>query len=122
LYPLLQACTIPSDSAFFKSILEVMFCEGVQHWLQFCLDQLCQNGGIFNHENKEKLQGAKSGEKGRWEMAAMLFLVKKFSGGKKSVRLRCRDATASSFVAKVWGEVFTHFQAVAIKCHSSTCN
>jgi hypothetical protein len=29
--------------------------------------------------------------------------------------VRCRDATASSFVAKVRGEVFAHFQAVAVK-------
>jgi hypothetical protein len=28
--------------------------------------------------------------------------------------LRCRDATASSFVAKVRGEVFAHFHAVAV--------
>jgi hypothetical protein len=29
--------------------------------------------------------------------------------------VRCRDETASSFVAKVRREVFTHFQAVAVK-------
>jgi hypothetical protein len=33
--------------------------------------------------------------------------------------VRCRDATASSSVAKVQGEVFAHFHAVAIKCHST---
>jgi hypothetical protein len=27
----------------------------------------------------------------------------------------CRDSTASSFVAKVWGEFFAHFYSVAIK-------
>jgi hypothetical protein len=32
--------------------------------------------------------------------------------------LRCSDATASSFVAKVRGEVFAHFHTVAVKCHS----
>jgi hypothetical protein len=31
----------------------------------------------------------------------------------------CRDATAISFVTKVWGEVFAHFHAVAVKRHSS---
>jgi hypothetical protein len=34
----------------------------------------------------------------------------------------CRDATASSFVPKFRGEVFTHFQAVAVKYHSSMRN
>jgi hypothetical protein len=32
------------------------------------------------------------------------------------------DATASSFVAKVGGEVFTHFHAVVMKRHSSMWN
>jgi hypothetical protein len=39
---------------------------------------------------------------------------------KKTVR--CRDATAISFVAKFRGEVFAHFHAVAVKCHSSIRN
>jgi hypothetical protein len=38
---------------------------------------------------------------------------------RKHETVRCRDATASSFVAKVRGEVFAHFQAVAVKPHSS---
>jgi hypothetical protein len=29
--------------------------------------------------------------------------------------MRCRDATASSLIAKVQGEVFAHFHAAAIK-------
>jgi hypothetical protein len=33
-----------------------------------------------------------------------------------------RDAAASSFVAKVWGEVFAHFPPITIKRHSSTQN
>jgi hypothetical protein len=33
----------------------------------------------------------------------------------KCETVRCRDATASSFVAKVRGKVFSHFQAVAVK-------
>jgi hypothetical protein len=28
-----------------------------------------------------------------------------------------RDATASSLVVNVWGKVFAHFRAVAVKCH-----
>jgi hypothetical protein len=34
----------------------------------------------------------------------------------------CHDATASSFVAKVQGEVFAYFHAVAIKRYSSKWN
>jgi hypothetical protein len=36
--------------------------------------------------------------------------------------VRCRDATASSFVAKVLGEVIAHFHAVAVNRHSSMRN
>jgi hypothetical protein len=36
--------------------------------------------------------------------------------------VHCCDAIASSFVAKVRSEVFTHFHAVAVKCHSSMRN
>jgi hypothetical protein len=45
-----------------------------------------------------------------------------FPGEKGSVRWCCCDATASSFVAKVRGKVFTHFQAVTIRHHSSMWN
>jgi hypothetical protein len=34
----------------------------------------------------------------------------------------CRDATASSFVATVWDEIFAHFRAVTVKQHSSMWN
>jgi hypothetical protein len=33
--------------------------------------------------------------------------------------VRCGDAAANSFVAKIWGEVFTQFQVFTIKRHSS---
>jgi hypothetical protein len=36
--------------------------------------------------------------------------------------VRSRDAKGNSFVAKVRGEVFKHFQALAIKRHSSVWN
>jgi hypothetical protein len=45
-----------------------------------------------------------------------VVFCQKFLGEKGSVR--CHDATGSSFVAKVPGEVFTHFHEVAVKCHS----
>jgi hypothetical protein len=34
---------------------------------------------------------------------------------RKCETVRCCDATASSFVAKIRGENFAHFQAVAVK-------
>jgi hypothetical protein len=49
-------------------------------------------------------------------MTVMLFFRKKIPGEKW--RVRCHDATASSFVTKVWGEVLAHSHAVAIKHHS----
>lgn len=36
--------------------------------------------------------------------------------------MRCRDASASPFFAKVLGEVLAHFHAVAVKGHSSKRN
>jgi hypothetical protein len=36
--------------------------------------------------------------------------------------MRRREVTASSLVANIRGEVFAHFQAVAIKRHSSIRN
>jgi hypothetical protein len=40
----------------------------------------------------------------------------------KSETVHCRDTTASSFIAKLRGKVFTHFHAVTIKCHNSMWN
>jgi hypothetical protein len=53
-------------------------------------------------------------------MTVMLLLVKKkkIPGEKRSVKL-CFDATASSFVTKVQGEVFAHFYPVTVKYHST---
>jgi hypothetical protein len=39
--------------------------------------------------------------------------------GEKCLTMRYCHATVSSFVAKVWGKIFTHFHAVAIKHHNS---
>jgi hypothetical protein len=47
----------------------------------------------------------------------------KFPSKKGIVRwVRCRDATASSSVTKVRGEVFAHFHMVTVICHSSMQN
>jgi hypothetical protein len=67
-------------------------------------------------------QSEKQSEVGWVGMTIMLFLVEKFPGEKGSVMVCCREATASSFVAKVLGKVFTHFHAVAVKRHSTTHN
>jgi hypothetical protein len=57
------------------------------------------------------------------QMTIMLFLVKKIPPWKRKCEtVRCRDATSSSFVTKVQGEVFTQFHAVTIKHHSSMQN
>jgi hypothetical protein len=68
---------------------------------------------------KEKSQGAKSGDYGGWKTTVMLFL---FLVERKCATVRCRDATASSFVAKFRGEVFARFHAVTLNRHSSMRN
>jgi hypothetical protein len=48
---------------------------------------------------------------------------KKFPGEKRKCEiLRCGDVSASSFVVKLWGQVFAHFHAVALKRHSNMRN
>jgi hypothetical protein len=49
----------------------------------------------------------------------MLLLAKKSLVKGKYETVRCRDATASSFVTKVRREVFTHFHTIAMNHHSS---
>jgi hypothetical protein len=71
--PLTHVSTVPSASAIFKCILQVVFCEGVQHRLRFCLDHLnCVKmaafGSIFNWGNRDKY--------GWWGTKVMLFWSK----------------------------------------------
>jgi hypothetical protein len=40
----------------------------------------------------------------------------------KCETVRWSEATASFFIAKVWGEAFAHFHEVAVKRHSTMCN
>jgi hypothetical protein len=83
-----------------------MFCEGVQHRLQSCLDQLsCVRMAVF----RLYLQSGKRRKLGWMGTTVMLFLL-------KNSLICCHDATASSFVSKVWDEIFAHFHGVAIKC------
>jgi hypothetical protein len=76
-----------------KCILEAVFCEAVQHSLRFCLHHLSRvKMAAFSFSLKQ----------GGWRMTYCLrsktILVKR----------KC-ERTASSFVAKVRGEVFAHF-------------
>jgi hypothetical protein len=68
---------------------------------------------IFNQGNREKSQGGKSSEQGGWGMTVMMFLVKN-----SPVEIEVRRC----IVAKVLGEVLTHFHAVTVKRHSSMNN
>jgi hypothetical protein len=49
----------------------------------------------------------------------MLFLIKHSLVRKKKLTVRFRDAAASSFVAKVQGEIFANFHPFAVKRHSN---
>jgi hypothetical protein len=66
---------------------------------------------------KQKSQQTKSGE---WSVDDGSHV-----GGQKlpdQKTVCCSEATASSFVTKVQGEVFAHFHAFTIKHHSSMQN
>jgi hypothetical protein len=52
----------------------------------------------------------------------MLLLINNSLVKKKRETVRCHDATASCFVAKVLEEVFAHFHAVTAKYHSCMRN
>jgi hypothetical protein len=47
-----------------------------------------------------------------------MFLVKYSLAKRKCEMVHCCGATTSSFVDKVWGEVFAHFHVVAIEHHN----
>jgi hypothetical protein len=76
--------------------------------------QLCQNGGLTvlcsNGETEKIRVGGVESHVG---------FGQKLPGRRKCETVRCCDATVSSFVTKVRGEVFSHFRAVAVKRHSS---
>jgi hypothetical protein len=103
---------------FLKYILEVMFCEGVHNYLRFCLDllnyvRMGYSSFISNRGKREKYIGA-------WQ--SCYFWSKIPLWKRKYEAVCCCDATVSSFVDKVRGEVFAHFHTVTIKRHSSTLN
>jgi hypothetical protein len=81
--PFRKYALFPACLQFFKCILEVVFCAGVQHHLQSCLYHL---NCIKKAGNRAKAQGTKSDEQDMWGTTFMLFLVKKFPCEKGSVR------------------------------------
>jgi hypothetical protein len=103
--------SFPKLLHFLKCILEVVFCECVQHstvtsimskWRPFRF--------IFNCGNR------KVGWVGDDSHVPFgeIFLWKR-----KRETVGCRNATASSFVVQVRCKVFAYFQALAVKRHSS---
>jgi hypothetical protein len=58
-----------------------------------------------------------SGKYRKVETIVKLFFVKKFRYEKRKCEtVHCHNARARSFAAKVRGEVFAYFHAVAVKC------
>jgi hypothetical protein len=78
---------------FFKCILEVMFCEGVQHHLQFCFSHIIS----VKTADFQFLSSIREREKVGW-MGDDSYVVfdQKFPGEKGSVTVHYCDATASS--------------------------
>jgi hypothetical protein len=93
-----------------------MFCDGVWCHLQFCLDHLsCVKMAAYLQSRKQK-----SGVGGGWQSCC--FWPNILGEKRKCVVVRCCNATASSFVARILGEVFAYLHAVAIKHHNSMRN
>jgi hypothetical protein len=68
---------------------------------------LYQNGGLLVLSSTVETKVCWVGD------GSHVVFGQKFPGGKCET-VRCRDATASYFVAKFRGEVFAHFYAVAL--------
>jgi hypothetical protein len=76
---------------------------------------LCENGGFLVSSSI-----GETNKWGGWEVDNIhVFGKKKSQMKRKCEMVRCRNATASSFVAKVQGEVFARFHAIVVKRHSS---
>jgi hypothetical protein len=93
-----------------------VFDEHAQRCLRFCLDHLnCAKMIAF------KLYLPSGRQRKVWWVAddSHVMLGERFLVERKRETVRCRDATASSFVVKFLGKVLAHFEAVAVKCHSN---
>jgi hypothetical protein len=80
--------------------------------------QMCQNGCLTVLSSIEETEKSRVGR----VLQSLSFWSKTPWWKKKCEKVRRHDATASSFVAKVRGEVFAHFHAVAVKLHNSMRN
>jgi hypothetical protein len=87
---------------FLECVLEVVFCEGVS--------AACDSASITSIVKMEVfqfyLQSGKQRKIGWVGDDRHVAFGQKFPGEKKCETVRCRDATTSSFVAKVQNEVF----------------
>jgi hypothetical protein len=105
-----------------------VFCDGVQHRLQFCPDHTNRvkmaTFQLYLQSGKQRKVAGGPSQASRvgGGRQSCCFLVKNFLMKIKCETVLCRDATASSSVNNVQGAVFTHFHAVAVKCHSSMWN
>jgi hypothetical protein len=71
----------------FKCILEVLFCDSVQHCLKFCLDRLnCFKMVAIQLGKQRKVVGEQVWRVGWVGMGVIWFLVQKFPGQKGSVK------------------------------------
>jgi hypothetical protein len=80
--------------------------------------QLCQNGIILVLPSIGKREKSRMG--GGLQLCCFWLKIPLWK--RKFETVHCRDATASSFVAEVRGEVFAHFHAAAVKHKSSMRN
>jgi hypothetical protein len=90
----------PELLSFIKCILEVV---SVKVFINACDSASCQNGGF------SVLSSMGETEKLGWverDSHVVFFFAKNFLVKKECDTVRCRDAAASSFVAKVRGQVF----------------
>jgi hypothetical protein len=98
----------------------IMFCEGIQHRLQFYLSHL---SFVKIAAFQFYVQSRKQRKVGLVGDDSHVVFGQKFHGERKKFEMVCsHDATASSFVAKVQGEVIAHFHSMGIKHHSSMQN
>jgi hypothetical protein len=92
--------TVPSACAVYKTILKIVFREGLQHRQEFCLDHfICVEMAVYS-----------IGKTDKWGFGSKIPWWKR-----KCETVCCRYARPISFVAKVRVEVFVHLHAVAAK-------
>jgi hypothetical protein len=109
----------PELLPLFKRILQVVFCEAVQHRLQSCLHRFnCVKMAAFLSYLQS---GTQKKVEQMWDRSRVVY-SKNSSGEKECETLICSDARDSSLVSKVCEEVIAHFDPVAIKCTNGTWN